>query len=67
MLVELEEERHNARPGRRVQVSSRLVGKEDSRPCYKGSRQSHTLLFTTGKLSRIMSDTTREPDTLERR
>ena len=52
---------HQSRVGA-VQITRWLIGEEQRRPPCKGSGQSHPLLFTPGKLVRIMRPTPAQSD-----
>src|SRR5688572_7017430 len=48
LSIEAEEHFHNWLARLRIEVSSRLVGKEDFRSMDEGARQGHPLLFAAG-------------------
>jgi hypothetical protein len=50
----------------RIEVSSRLVRKQDGRLSAQGARDSNALLLTSGKLGRVVLHAMRHPDFLER-
>src|ERR1035441_8591811 len=51
---------------RTIQISSRLVGQQDGRLSSQRTRHGDALLLTTGKLRRIVPDTVRHSDALQR-
>ena len=53
-MIQLFQEIHHFITIRRIQISRRFIGKDNAGVGNNGTRYSHTLLLSTGKLLRIM-------------
>ena len=53
-MIQLFQEIHHFITIRRIQISRRLIGKDNAGIGNNGTRYSHTLLLSTGKLLRVM-------------
>lgn len=65
-LVQFAEQMHYRFAVVRIEVTSRLVCKQDRRSARKGAGNCDALLLTTGQLARQMFCPMRHPDTLQR-
>jgi hypothetical protein len=53
-LVQFAEQLHHRFAIPRIEIASRLIGKQNRRPAAKRARNGNTLLLTTGELTREM-------------
>jgi hypothetical protein len=66
LAAEAHEKIEDIRTGHRIEVASRLVGKDDLRFAHERTGKSDTLLLATGKLRRKMFRAVCKPDFLKK-